>query len=64
MTLVFGNMTQAFVTFDSAKNDHYRVLQSNDTNVTGQPQAALHAAASAFIHRASLDASYLAYLGK
>ncbi|KAG2073837.1 P-loop containing nucleoside triphosphate hydrolase protein [Suillus decipiens] len=63
MTLVFGNMTQDFVTFDSAQNEYYQSLQSNDTNVISQAQAALDAAASTFVHSASVDASYLAYLG-
>ncbi|KAG2041266.1 P-loop containing nucleoside triphosphate hydrolase protein [Suillus americanus] len=63
MTLVFGNMTQDFVTFGSAQNEYYQALQSNDTNVIEQAQATLDVAASAFVHSASLDASYLAYLG-
>lgn len=64
MTLVFGDMTQDFVTFNSAENEYYQSLQSNDTNVIEQAQAALDAAASTFVHSASLDASYLVYLGK
>jgi ATP-binding cassette subfamily B (MDR/TAP) protein 1 len=64
MTLIFGNMTQDFVTFGSVENEYYQALQSNDTNVIAQAQAALDVAASAFVHSASLDASYLAYLGK
>ncbi|KAG1908571.1 P-loop containing nucleoside triphosphate hydrolase protein [Suillus fuscotomentosus] len=63
MTLVFGDMTQDFVTFNSAENEYYQSLQSNDTNVIEQAQAALDAAASTFVHSASLDASYLVYLG-
>ncbi|KAG1825477.1 P-loop containing nucleoside triphosphate hydrolase protein [Suillus subaureus] len=63
MTLIFGNMTQDFVTFGSAENEYYQALQSNDTNMIAQARAALDVAASAFVHSASLDASYLAYLG-
>ncbi|KAG1889242.1 P-loop containing nucleoside triphosphate hydrolase protein [Suillus subluteus] len=63
MTLVFGDMTQDFVTFSSVQNDYYQALQSNDTNVIAQAQTALDAAASELVHSASLDASYLAYLG-
>ncbi|KAG2045340.1 P-loop containing nucleoside triphosphate hydrolase protein [Suillus americanus] len=63
MTLVFGDMTQDFVTFSSVQNEYYQALQSNDTSVIAQAQAALDAASSALIQSASLDASYLAYLG-
>ncbi|KAG2070640.1 P-loop containing nucleoside triphosphate hydrolase protein [Suillus decipiens] len=63
MTLVFGDMTQDFVTFGSVQNEYYQALQSNDTNTIAQAQAALDAAASVFVHSASVDASYLAYLG-
>ncbi|KAG1825478.1 P-loop containing nucleoside triphosphate hydrolase protein [Suillus subaureus] len=63
MTLVFGDMTQDFVTFSSVENEYYQALQSNDTNVIVQAQAALGAASSWLARSASLDASYLAYLG-
>ncbi|KAG2345376.1 P-loop containing nucleoside triphosphate hydrolase protein [Suillus weaverae] len=63
MTLIFGNMTQDFVTFGSVQNQYYQSLQSNNSTAIGQAQAALDAAASAFVHSASLDASYLTYLG-
>ncbi|KAG1834056.1 hypothetical protein DFJ58DRAFT_869178 [Suillus subalutaceus] len=46
MTLVFGDMTQDFVTFSSVQNDYYQALQSNDANVIAQAQTALDAAAS------------------
>jgi ATP-binding cassette subfamily B (MDR/TAP) protein 1 len=64
MTLIFGNLTQDFVTFGLAENEYYQSLQSEDANVVQQAQVALDAAASAFRHSASLDASYLVYIGK
>jgi ATP-binding cassette subfamily B (MDR/TAP) protein 1 len=64
MTLIFGNMTQDFVSFDSVQNAYYQSLQSNNSTAIEQAQAALDAAASSFIHNASQDASYLVYLGK
>jgi ATP-binding cassette subfamily B (MDR/TAP) protein 1 len=64
MTLIFGNMTQDFVSFSSVQNEYYQSLQSNNSTAIEQAQAALDAAASAFVHNASLDASYLVYLGK
>ncbi|KAG2740983.1 P-loop containing nucleoside triphosphate hydrolase protein [Suillus brevipes Sb2] len=63
MTLIFGNMTQDFVSFDSVQNEYYQSLQSNNSTAIEQAQAALDAAASSFIHNASQDASYLVYLG-
>ncbi|KAG1728170.1 P-loop containing nucleoside triphosphate hydrolase protein [Suillus paluster] len=63
MTLAFGNLTQDFVAFGLAENEYYQSLQSNDANVTEQAQMALDAAASEFRHNASLDASYLTYIG-
>ncbi|KIK49186.1 hypothetical protein CY34DRAFT_797578 [Suillus luteus UH-Slu-Lm8-n1] len=63
MTLIFGNLTQDFVTFGLAENEYYQSLQSGDPNVVQQAQAALEAAASAFRHSAGLDASYLVYIG-
>jgi ATP-binding cassette subfamily B (MDR/TAP) protein 1 len=64
MTLIFGNLTQDFVTFGIAENEYYQSLQSEDPNVIQQAKAALDAAASAFRHSAGLDASYLVYIGK
>ncbi|KAJ8580470.1 P-loop containing nucleoside triphosphate hydrolase protein [Rhizopogon salebrosus TDB-379] len=63
MTLIFGNLTEDFVTFGLAENVYFQALQSNDASVIEQAQIALDAAASSFRHNASLDASYLAYLG-
>ncbi|KAG2071587.1 P-loop containing nucleoside triphosphate hydrolase protein [Suillus decipiens] len=63
MTLIFGNLTQDFVTFGLAENEYYQSLQSEDPNVIEQAQAALDAAASSFRHHAGLDASYLVYIG-
>jgi ATP-binding cassette subfamily B (MDR/TAP) protein 1 len=63
MTLIFGNLTEDFVTFGLAENEYFQALQSNDASVIEQAQIALDAAASSFRHNASLDASYLAYLG-
>lgn len=64
MTLIFGNLTQDFVTFGLAENEYYQSLQSQDANVIEQAQATLDAAASSFRHSANLDASYLVYIGK
>ncbi|KAG1732478.1 P-loop containing nucleoside triphosphate hydrolase protein [Suillus lakei] len=63
MTLVFGNLTQDFVTFGLAENEYYQSLQSTDANVIEQAQAALDIAASEFRHSANLDAAYLVYIG-
>jgi hypothetical protein len=63
MSLVFGNLTQDFVTFGLAENNYYQSLQSNDASVIEQAQMALDTAASEFRHNAGLDASYLTYLG-
>ncbi|KAG2039964.1 P-loop containing nucleoside triphosphate hydrolase protein [Suillus americanus] len=63
MTLIFGRLTDDFVTFGLAENEYYQSLQSQDANVIEQAQAALDAAASSFRHSASLDASYLVYIG-
>ncbi|KAG1804628.1 P-loop containing nucleoside triphosphate hydrolase protein [Suillus subaureus] len=63
MTLIFGRLTQDFVTFGLAENEYYQSLQSADANVVEQAQAALDAAASGFRHSAGLDASYLVYIG-
>jgi ATP-binding cassette subfamily B (MDR/TAP) protein 1 len=64
MTLIFGRLTQDFVTFGLAENEYYQALQSGDANVVEQAQAALDAAASGFRQSASLDASYLVYIGE
>jgi ATP-binding cassette subfamily B (MDR/TAP) protein 1 len=63
MSLIFGNLTQDFVTFGLAENGYYQSLQSNDANSIEQAKMALDAAASGFRRSASLDASYLTYLG-
>jgi len=55
MSLMFGNLTQDFVSFSQDISN----LGSGDPNV----QANLNAAAASFRHNASLDASYLAYIG-
>ena len=64
MSLIFGNLTQDFVTFGLAENVYYQSLQSNDANAISQAQIALEAAASEFRQNASLNASYLTYIGK
>ncbi|KAG1864868.1 P-loop containing nucleoside triphosphate hydrolase protein [Suillus subluteus] len=63
MTLIFGRLTEDFVTFGLAENEYYQSLQSQDPNVIEQAQAALDAAASGFRQSASQDASYLVYIG-
>jgi len=64
MAVIFGNLTQDFVTFGLVENEYYQSLQSNDANTIAQAQIALQAAASELRHNASLDASYLTYIGK
>jgi len=63
MTLMFSNLIQDFVTFGLAENNYYQSLQSNDASAIEQAQMTLDTAASEFRHNASLDASYLTYLG-
>ncbi|OAX43170.1 P-loop containing nucleoside triphosphate hydrolase protein [Rhizopogon vinicolor AM-OR11-026] len=63
MSLIFGNLTQGFVTFGLAANVYDLSLQSNDTDLIEQAQMALDVAASEFRHDVSQDAAYLAYLG-
>ena len=56
MSLLFGNLTQDFVTYATV------VLGAKAGNPLAQ--AALPAASAAFRHSASLDAGYLACIGK
>jgi len=56
MTLLFGKLTQEFVNFAA-------VLKEARAG-NPQAQAGLSAAAAHFRHTASLDASYLVYIGK
>ena len=55
MSLMFGNLTQDFVSFSQDISN----LGSGDPNA----QATLDAAAASFRHNAALDASYLTYIG-
>ena len=55
MTLVFGNLTQDFVTFGT-------VLNNIAQGVPGAREQ-LPAAAAGFRHSAGLGASYLVYIG-
>ena len=53
MSLLFGNLTQAFVTFGTTQNNYYQNI--NDTAAYQE----LQTAAAQFRHDASLDALYL-----
>ena len=53
MSIIFGNLTQSFVNFGAA------IQQA--TNPRSDPN--VQAAAAHFRHTASLDASYLVYIG-
>ena len=55
MSLLFGNLTQDFVSFANASNN----INSNDPDST----AKLDQAAANFRHIAAKDASYLTYIG-
>ncbi|KAF9221679.1 P-loop containing nucleoside triphosphate hydrolase protein [Gyrodon lividus] len=63
MSLVFGNLTQDFVSFTSAELNYYQELQSGNATATAAAQQALDAAAVGFRHNAAIDASYLVYIG-
>lgn len=55
MSLLFGNLTNAFVNFGTT------AAEAKAGNVTAQD--ALPGAASSFKHTAANDASYLVYIG-
>ena len=54
MSIIFGNLTESFVTFGTAIQ---QLQQGNGT------QQAVDEAAAKFRHDAALDASYLCYIG-
>ncbi|KAH9941048.1 multidrug resistance protein 1 [Amylocystis lapponica] len=59
MSLLFGNLTQAFVNF----GDIVVQTQSPNSTIADQAQASLAGAAVHFRHVAANDASYLVYIG-
>lgn len=64
MSLLFGNLTQDFVSFSLAENNYNSALQSGNPTAIAQAQQILDAAAVSFRHSAALDASYLTYIGE
>ncbi|KAG1751165.1 P-loop containing nucleoside triphosphate hydrolase protein [Suillus lakei] len=63
MSLLFGNLTQDFVSFSLAESDYTASLQSGDPTAIAQAQQILDAAAVGFRMNSALDASYLTYIG-
>ena len=57
MALLFGDLTQQFVSFGSAQSVYYQ----DPNNATAVQE--LQAAAAQFRSTAALDASYLVYIG-
>ncbi|THH03905.1 hypothetical protein EW145_g5914 [Phellinidium pouzarii] len=56
MSIVFGNLTQSFVNFGAA-------IQQNHADPNTTPFSVVEQAAEKFTHAASLDATYLVYIG-
>ncbi|KAG1772443.1 P-loop containing nucleoside triphosphate hydrolase protein [Suillus occidentalis] len=63
MSLLFGNLTQDFVSFSLAENNYTASLQTGDSATIAQAQQILDAAAAGFRKSSALDASYLTYIG-
>lgn len=63
MSLLFGNLTQDFVTFSLAENNYTASLQTGNPTAIAQAQQILDAAAVEFRSSSALDASYLTYIG-
>jgi len=64
MSLLFGNLTQDFVSFSAAQLSYASALQSGNSTTIAQAQQILDTAAVGFRHSAALDASYLTYIGE
>jgi len=64
MSLLFGNLTQDFVTFSLAENNYTASLQTGNPTAIAQAQQILDAAAVGFRSSSALDASYLTYIGE
>jgi ATP-binding cassette subfamily B (MDR/TAP) protein 1 len=64
MSLMFGNLTQDFVSFSLAETTYYSALQTGDPNNIAQAQQILNTDAASFRTTAALDASYLTYIGE
>ena len=60
MSLLFGRLTQDFVNFGTVMQS----VNSPNATLAQEAKAALPAAAAGFRHSASLNASYLVYIGK
>jgi ATP-binding cassette subfamily B (MDR/TAP) protein 1 len=63
MSLLFGNLTQAFVNFSNAETSYNSAIQSGDPTTIAQAQQILNSDAVGFRKTAALDASYLTYIG-
>lgn len=63
MTLVFGRLTQDFVTFSNVALVYYGAQQSGNATAISVAQEDLNSAAIQFRRGAALDASYLSYIG-
>ncbi|KAH7885321.1 P-loop containing nucleoside triphosphate hydrolase protein [Phlebopus sp. FC_14] len=59
MSLLFGNLTQDFVSFGTAEQIYFQAVAAGNANQTAEALQALEAAAAEFRHSAAADASYL-----
>lgn len=64
MSLLFGNLTQDFVSFSLAENNYTASLQTGDPATIAQAKQILDTAAVGFRKSSALDASYLTYIGE
>ncbi|KAF8833253.1 hypothetical protein BDN67DRAFT_1017770 [Paxillus ammoniavirescens] len=63
MSLLFGNLTQDFVSFAAAELNYAQETQSGGAAATASARQALDAAAVLFRHNAAADALYLVCIG-
>ncbi|OAX42868.1 P-loop containing nucleoside triphosphate hydrolase protein [Rhizopogon vinicolor AM-OR11-026] len=63
MSLLFGNLTEDFVSFDLAETSYYSALSSGNATAIAEATQLLDTAAAGFRQNAALDASYLTYIG-
>ncbi|KIJ64522.1 hypothetical protein HYDPIDRAFT_89952 [Hydnomerulius pinastri MD-312] len=63
MSLLFGNLTQDFVSFGNAELSYFADLQEGNATKTAAALQTLQSAAVGFRHSAAEDASYLVYIG-
>ena len=64
MSLLFGNLTEDFVSFDLAETTYYSTLSSGNATAIAEATQLLDTAAAGFRQNAALDASYLTYIGE